>query len=470
MPRQLFLILFGLLLLASSLPAQTIRKNHRTLTSKSDSFFISYSKYPGEVTAFAIGSSDTIDTGIDGDHKLTATIRTDSDSTTLHYANLPFREEYFIEITSPKKKNILILHFNQSGAIYTREYAEQNQNKSTITNPEVFELANIIWLLSPPGQKAINLNKAGTYYQKVIKHFRPYQNHKLFAALNRMVKDTMLDYLSLRENSIRYSFTNGKLQMNGPYYFVFGNDTENFSNHFTTLLPEIMDFVSKSGFRQFYASNKTYYDEEAARLNKVLPVKKMWNWLEKEFPGNRYNSYKIVFSPLIGSTHSTQNYTNDIKDFGLFSESLMFVSGPSIADHLQSNRQKEIILSGIVFTEIDHNYVNQETYRYQPTVDRIFSNRSAWISEYGDTRMYQSPMSIFNEYMTHALFCIYLQENYDADLANFGIKQRITLMVQKRGYNKFREFTDALSTIRRNHKLTIAELYPHILEWCRKHY
>jgi len=63
-------------------------------------------------------------------------------------------------------------------------------------------------------------------------------------------------------------------------------------------------------------------------------------------------------------------------------------------------------MSGVVFTEIDHNYVNPGTSKYEKLIDSIFSNRSAWTKHGNSSDYYDSPVRVFNEYMTHAAFCL----------------------------------------------------------------
>jgi hypothetical protein len=48
----------------------------------------------------------------------------------------------------------------------------------------------------------------------------------------------------------------------------------------------------------------------------------MWKWMEGQFP-QRYQGYKVIFSPLIGGAHSTQKFSDDG-----YSETVMFISGP----------------------------------------------------------------------------------------------------------------------------------------------
>jgi len=76
----------------------------------------------------------------------------------------------------------------------------------------------------------------------------------------------------------------------------------------------------------------------------------MWDWLQERFP-DRYNSYKIYFSPLVGGAHATQNFS----DSG-YRETVMFVNAPIFAD-TSTSMENEIDASRTIFTEIDHNYV-----------------------------------------------------------------------------------------------------------------
>lgn len=57
------------------------------------------------------------------------------------------------------------------------------------------------------------------------------------------------------------------------------------------------DFVQQSGFRTFYRDNQSFYQQDIARVRRLLPVQQMQTWLEKQFPGIRYNGQKVIFSP-----------------------------------------------------------------------------------------------------------------------------------------------------------------------------
>jgi hypothetical protein len=134
-----------------------------------------------------------------------------------------------------------------------------------------------------------------------------------------------------------------------------------------------------------------------------------------------------------------------------------------------SEKQKEGLMSGIVFTEIDHNYVNPVTSNYAKQMDSIFSNRSVWAKQGTGSDFYGSAESIFNEYMTWAVFCLYVMDKYDKPTADLVINEREDRMVEKRFFIKFKEFDRELIRLRQENKnLDLAALYPFILEWCKR--
>jgi hypothetical protein len=296
-------------------------------------------------------------------------------------------------------------------------------------------------------------------------YFKPYLDHPIFKKLDFPDSVYFDKYYGFRENSFAYNFKGNKIVDEGPYYYVFGNDYDTYSSLFKQLLPMVEDFARKSNFRQFYKDNQTYYQQSTARELQLLPIKSMWDWMENQFPANKYQSYKIVFSPLIGGSHSTQNFSTAYKN-EVFRESVMFICATDRYEKPEySEKQKEGLMSGVVFTEIDHNYVNPVTRKNQKRVDVIFSKRDFWADK---VKGYNSPSAVFNEYMTHAVFCLWVMDNYDKQTADFVINAREALMVDKRHFGKFKEFDKALIALRQKDKhIKVADLYPAILDWCQ---
>ncbi len=449
--------------------AQAIERNFsKTLVAPDDKFSVRFSNYP-ETIPLKFIKNDTTDMGTDGSPGLSATILYGNDSVTISYTNLPYAEVFYVPLQSPSGTSTYRLHFNGVSAVFSSAYHIAHEGKVFTEIPEVYELANIIWLLSPAAQKAKDLIREGDYYQQVIKHFTPFINHPLFKKLDFPDSLYFEKYYDFRENSFAFSFKGDALVYEGPYYYVTGNDWDNYNSLFRQLAPMVEDFAKQSGFRRFYQEHQTFYNTQIKREEQLLPVNNMWQWLEKEFPGRKYQSYKVVFSPLIGGSHSTQNFCSST-GHGFFCEAVMFICGTQrYEDSSFTEKQKEGLMSGIVFTEIDHNYVNPVSGKYGARIDSIFSARAKWTATGGDNGWYASPESVFNEYMTHAVFCLWVKENYDAATAEFVIANRERLMTERRHFSRFKEFNRALLALREQQAGTnVAGLYPAILDWCSK--
>lgn len=430
----------------------------------------SYSNYP-ETLFINLDDSDTISPGTDSHKGILMTAYIGKDTLLINDDNHPYERYTYVTVRTPNGDKVIIFRFNSSPSNFSKEYILSNQHTISFETPEVYELANIIWNISPSGEKATDLQKSSPYYKKVKKYFKPYLNHPIFEKLKTNDTNYFQNYYEFRENSYMYEFRNGKIEKGENYNYVFGKDWAGYTNLFSELLPLIQDFSDKSNFRSFYKNNLDFYFENSKEVQHFLPIQNMWNWLEQEFP-ERVNTYKIVFSPLILGSHSTQKYygqmvTND-SVYTIFTETIMFICD---AYHIKnfkktSDKEKQGMMSGIVFTEIDHNYVNPVSYNYWNEIEETF-NGNTW-TDANKNNMYDSPFTVFNEYMTHSLFCLWALENYDAKTAEFVIRKRIDLNAKYRGFIKFEEFNAELTKLRKeNPDKKVAELYPQLLEWSK---
>jgi hypothetical protein len=118
----------------------------------------------------------------------------------------------------------------------------------------------------------------------------------------------------------------------------------------------------------------------------------------------------------------------------------------------------------IVFTEIDHNYVNPVTDRFVRRVNKVFAELDAWNRQ----DSYRSPYRTFNEYMTWAVFMLYCHDTLD----DRGLLQKVNdrvvnTMVDSRKFVRFREFSEKLLELyeEREETQTLVGLYPRILDW-----
>jgi hypothetical protein len=441
-----------------------ITAHNQVLWTSNDSFTVRFSAFPGELSWYSVTQGDTIDLGNNVPNGSYAVVSVGKDSVLFIFRNAPFAQHHLIRIHSQAGKTVFQLRFNQSVVMFSKHYMKTRKGAAIFEIPEVFELANIVWALSPAGRAATNLYTEGSYYRSLLAHFKPYLNHPVFKRLQFGEAEYMNAYYDFRDNSLAFTFKGDKLSFSGPYYYVSGNDYWTFNSLFKQLVPLLEDFARKSGFRNFYRKKQNYYKRLLQEQQQLLPVKQMWSWLEKEFPDRKYSAYKIIFSPLIGSSHSTQQFWDAEAYHQFFSEVIMFVPGPSKWHTIKTltSLQRQALASGTLFTEIDHNYVNPESSQYESQIDSLFMQWDRWAEP--TASYYSTRLDVFNEYMTHALFCLYATEVYNADIANLVIKEREALMKQ-RGFPRFTEFTAVLFKVRKQHKeKTIKQLYPILIE------
>lgn len=338
--------------------------------------------------------------------------------------------------------------------------------KTEIADPEVFELANVAFALTEFSVTNPNMTeRRGDYYARVAEHFAAHKNHALVRLLDEKVKKNYSYYITNRAYAVNFAFDGGKLVETNLYpakrkfqMFVSGDAFADRN------LWE--DFAAKSGFRKFYADNCKFYNQRIAEVEENLPLKKIRAWLEREFP-ERFDRYLIFVSPLIYGTHSTFRTEKDEKQ-----ECFMFVADASGYDGKKyTPRQIEGLYTGIVFTEIDHNYNNPISYKYEREIKDALPDAAKWSNGVeAKSGLYKSALKIFDEYATHSLFLIYVSENFSAEDYEVIKNHRTNLMVNRRGFPKFKEFHEEFLRLYKTKKPTekISDLYLKIIEWAKK--
>lgn len=370
----------------------------------------------------------------------------------------------------PNKSYNFIILFNQDSAYtqisarkdagdvkFSDRYIKQYKGKYSIEVPEFQELVHIIIALTPTGLVDSNMVEHRTaYYQEILSHFGKYKTEPIVQKVDQLVQNGY--YAHLKMDACGFYFKGDKVKKD-----IYNRLNWSAENFVIPLLQEFIDFSAKTGFRKFYAAHKPYYDSLIALMNVQTPVKKQWDWLENEFP-NKYDNYRITFSPLVNGSHST-NHFNDNN----FSQTVMFICGP--IEHSKYNKNVvEGLMTRVVFTEIDHNYVNYISDQYLNRIDAIFNNREKWTTKGVSADAYNSPYLVFNEYMTWAVFSMYAYDHFtkeDFEIINARVELQMT---EWRGFSKFKEFNQKALELYKSKKNTekIPDLYPKLLAWCEK--
>jgi hypothetical protein len=354
----------------------------------------------------------------------------------------------------------------EKNVVFTKQYILDHKGQYEVAIPEVHELANILVALSNVGRIDSNMVDMTTaYYQKVLQTFRPFSSHPILDTINAHIissndANSYWYYYALKMNACGYAFIqDNSIYNTGPIKKMgFDNMKDPIRNNIAL----IEDFSNKSGFREFYAQNKSYYDSLLATYRQLNPIDKMQKWLVSKF-GISYDNYVVYFSPLVGGAHATQKYKDNN-----FEQTAMFVCRSPVFNDYNMN-VNEMINSRVVFTEIDHNFVNPISDRYRKKINKAFAKRAEWVNDFegSKTQSYNTPYAIFNEYMTFAIFSLYCYDLFpESDVAVF-IPKMEKQMAEKRHFIKFKEFNQKLISIyKENKNSSIYALYDQMLNWC----
>lgn len=355
---------------------------------------------------------------------------------------------------------------------FTDTYIKKNRGKVNVAIPEVSELVNIVMVLHKDAEKDKNMFNTHTdYYKRVKSYFGPHREHRIIDTIqkyihslqyNESLKDSIFSYdsytyyFALKMNACSYYFDTDGVILNDGVIREMAKGWNPFDPMKDANL--MADFAKQSDFRSFYEQNKPYYDSLVATYKQLNPIDQMQQWLDKKF-GFSYGNYTIYFSPLIYGAHSTQHFSNNG-----FNQTFMFIC-PAEYDPEYSKVMNALLESRVVFTEIDHNYVNPISDKYSKKINEVFSDREKWTK--GEiTDAYDNAYMVFNEYMTYAVYSLYLIDEYpEEEVAEFLPKME-SQMENRRGFIKFGAFNrELIRKYKEDNNCPMDKLYMHILEW-----
>lgn len=324
----------------------------------------------------------------------------------------------------------------------------QRPGRLEIVTPEVFELVMVAVALAEKDQpRSSRIWRGEDYYDRVLAHFGPFANHR---AVRRMRFGPGYErYMSVRENSAAYVFEGDRIVHGGVYGDLFR------PNRFEQYRADLESFARESGFRAFYERESAYFAGLREVYRQRMDVDGMRTWLEDRFP-ERYDSYRIVFSPLLGQSHSTTRFED-----GGFTQCVMFVpgptAGPTTGDAAYDLARRQVL----VFTEIDHNYVNPATARHVDAVERSMRPLPAWNNQ----PAYRTKVATFNEYMTWSVYLLYAEDEYELEPFKRIARVVERTMERDRGFPNFGAFHVVVRDVYRGRGEgeLIPDLYPEIL-------
>ncbi len=350
---------------------------------------------------------------------------------------------------------------------FTRDYITRYDNKVNIEVHEVQELTYVMMAISEVGLRDSNMvNHNSSYYQEVIRHFKPFQKHPAVQIIDSLLKESIIYYIFLSSNAYGFQFKGDQLLRTHVYSFpARGVGAIDISEDpIAKYLKEIEDFAKVSNFRKFYKEQFPTYKQVIADYEKYGELDKQKEWLESKFE-YKINSYRVLTSPLIGGINATRTFTDNN-----FKEMLLYL--PTIKQDTSWTEEYNVAMnSRVIFTEIDHNYVGPLSDQFKNRIDQVFDKREIWVDANNkSTQHYPNPIKVFDEYLTWGLFILYIHDIFpnNDSLLNQVIEHVNDKMIIK-GFPKSKEFNDVLLNIYKNNpQLTLKDIYPELLNWGKK--
>lgn len=319
--------------------------------------------------------------------------------------------------------------------------------ESPVRLSETYELANIILALTDYGKTdPWEVSQQSAYYGEVRAYFDRYSNHPLLTKVNYS-RQQWERYLSFRTDAYAFAFDSA----NHLVRRVTFQANKGF-NPFEENLDLVEDFVRATGFRQFYRDHLPYVQGLSRAYLASQRYPDMLYFLESEL-GKRSDifSYAFVVSPLVGRMNCHRMVAGVGTDFSTLPNFLL-------TDKVAQTASEEAIASGahMLFTELDHAFVNSLTEQHRALVKANFVN-SQWDSGSGYEK---DSLATFNEYMTWAVYDLFVQQYFPAVAAK--VSTDWMLQNETRGFYASALFNGELARLyhRRKPGQTLKDLYP----------
>lgn len=334
----------------------------------------------------------------------------------------------------------------QHSASFSKDYQTTMRDSVTYEIPEVCELFHVVTALTPFGKGNTGIIDHSTdYHKEVIAYFEEYQDHPIVKKIQKELRRNRYNRLKMDACGFLFNAT-GEI-IKDKTYPTLSFESKNWLEKY---IKDLEDFSKKSKFQAFYQKHKEIYTKQIQLQKKQLAVKNHWDWLEQKFTSS-YDSYRITFSPLVDGSHSANYFIDDD-----FKQSVMFI-GPPYVTEKYTNKQLEGLAGRMVFTEIDHNYINPLSDNYLDEIKLLFTDLEQWNNmKYRD---YSTALSTFNEYTTYMFYSLYVIDNYDEADAKLIIA-RCEKVMENRGFIQYAEFNQqALEFYSKNREASGKEIY-----------
>ncbi|HYR26958.1 MAG TPA: hypothetical protein VEU30_00745 [Thermoanaerobaculia bacterium] len=306
------------------------------------------------------------------------------------------------------------------------------------------------------------VNQRSDYYKRMRAWFDKHTAHPLLAAFEKELAAN--NYFNLKMNGAAFEFDRGGKLVQSKTYDRTGWGK---ANPLRQYLPLLQSFADETKFRAFFKENRKTYEEQIAFYRDTADIEAMQRWLRGNFPTRGYDTTRVIFSPLVGYNQSANWFESNG-----FRELQPHVNFPYPADPAcnlpeLSAEARVLCRGGIVFTEINHGYINPEADKHAARISKAISNRDHWVDKAKEPGYYGGSAT-FNEYMNWGLVSLYIADAPISEEEKKVLIARIDrMMVKNRSFPQFEQFDAFLVDLYRNRTSgeTLADLYPRIIDW-----
>jgi len=306
------------------------------------------------------------------------------------------------------------------------------------------------------------------YYQRMLEWFDGYSGHRFVVSLDSLLSSSSGYYASLKMNGNAFVFDPAGKIRRSPVFDRTGFRSQS-TNTLLPFLESMRSFADESRFLEFFRQNKDTYERQISFYRDSIDLQGMQDWLQGHFPDTKsYDTYNVIFSPLVSYNQSSTWFESN--GFSELQPHVNFPYRQDILNILPLSKTSEYIDRGtIVFTELNHGYINPEADKYGARIGDAVSNRKVWVDSTKGAGYYGGA-GVFTEYMNWGLLSLRILDFAPESEQEKLIDRIEWTMVRGRSFSKFREFNRFLMEIYRNRgdETTIAALYPQIIEWFEK--
>ena len=349
-------------------------------------------------------------------------------------------------------------------AVFDATYRAEHRGKIRVEIPEVYELVNVaIALTDYAAEKPGLVYEGSDYHAEILARFADLRDHPLVDALNEAMKAEPFKYFHYKMNAYAFIYeTDGRIARSDIYDRTGFNGRP--GNDLVALMGAMQDFSDRAAFREFYAAHADFYGSQVSFYRDDLDLAAMQDWLRREFPSIRpYDTTNVIFSPLVDGNQSVTWMTSN--DFSELQPHVNF-PWPSRNDDGLSAAAAALRRGYIVFTELNHGFINPTADRHRDRVLQAMGAREHWARPGTTSDSYGSVLNLFNELMNWGLVSLWIVDHAPAADQDRLISDLETYMSDRRGFPGFPAFNQALLELYRGRNAgeTIEALYPRILD------